>query len=139
MTITIIITIELIRVDIMKQAYGNSHRMLMFEVNINEWVVWNLVTDGYLEEGDFDAERYYEETDSDYARELAQPVLDALLDFYEDKGESEYEDGGFDDCDIEKLDEMDTLDFMMLYCDIFDNLRGAVKVYWVDPANPYNL
>lgn len=121
----------------MKQAYGNSKEMLMFKVNINDYVVESLINDEYLEEGSFN-ESFYEETDGDYCQILAQPVLDAILDFYKYESEDAFEEGKFDDIDLEREpSEMSDLDLMMIYCDIFENFRGNVEVYWVDPNNPY--
>lgn len=127
------------------QAYGNTWNMVMFSVNITEKMVKELIDDGYLEEGDFN-ESYFDETDADYSQEMAQPVLNAIIDWYLNQVD-EWEDKIAETGDCEEQEMWESMDELhkMEYIATFENWkhcsRGGyeklVEIHQVDPESPY--
>ena len=67
--------------------YGNKNVELGFKVTITPQLVEYLENCGCLDEDEVD-ENIYDETDSDYYNGMAQPVYDAIIDYYLDRAES---------------------------------------------------
>ena len=122
-------------------AYGNDYQMILFEVKITDFVVEGLINLGFLEEDEFDKEAYDEEFDAYDSRELAKPVFDAIIDYYEfqvdeeedNLAEKEVKDEWNclweDSSDLEKI----------LLINEFDNFCECVTIKEVDPLDPYGL
>lgn len=67
--------------------YGNSKVELGFKVTVIPTLVEYLEDCGFIDSEDVD-ERVYDETDVDEWTLLAQPVFDAIVEYYEDRAES---------------------------------------------------
>lgn len=130
-------------------AYGNQHQMIRFDVRIRQTLIDDLVRDGYLDEGDFDFEEYIaEDCDEWGCSPVALPLMDAIIDYYEDEVEKEddrvAEATVRDEWESEWESATDLDKIMMLskigknFYDFF-NLGDVrlVEVKDVDPDDPY--
>lgn len=119
-------------------AYGNSRQMILFEISINENLITGLIGLGYLEEDDFDIEEYYEVLDKFDSQEMAIPVRDGVIDFYEDKV-SKLEDEIYDEDSYEDKEYFDTLTDLekIMYANCLDDFLNCIEIVETDPNNPY--
>ena len=67
--------------------YGNSKVELGFKVNTTPDLVIYLENCGFIDSEDVD-ERVYDETDYDDWNIMAEPIFDAIIEYYEDRAES---------------------------------------------------
>lgn len=130
------------------QAYGNRREMILFKVTISERMVEDLVALGFLEEDAFDMDAYFDESDAHDSQVMAQPVLDAIIDYFSDRAEATLEvesdkmdngeayDESFMDLssDLERIYDVVSCghDFMDTYY-----VESLVSAVWVDPESPY--
>lgn len=119
-------------------AYGNSRQMILFRIFINQDLITGFVGLGYLEEDDFDIESYYEVLDKFDSQEMAIPVRDGVIDFYEDKV-SELEDEIYDEDSYEDKEYFETLTDLekIMYANCLDNFLNCIEIVETDPNNPY--
>ena len=122
-------------------AYGNDNQMILFEVKITDYVVEGLINLGFMEEDEFDKEAYDDEYDTYDSRELAKPVLDAIIEYYEfkvDEEEDKLADKDLYDEWNSVWEDSSDLEKILLVSDL-DTWCGCVKVREVDPCDPYGL
>lgn len=101
--------------------YGNKTVELGFKVTITPQLVEYLENCGCLEEDEVD-ENIYDETDSDYYNDMAQPVYDAIIDYYLDRAESTLEV----ECDKMHKGEVYDEEFVNLSSDVDRVLEVAM-------------
>lgn len=89
-------------------AYGNTRQMILIRVYIDERLINGLIGLGYLEREDFDIEAYYEVLDKFDSQEMAIPVRDGVIDFYEDKVD-EIEEKAYESGDSEEIEYLESL------------------------------
>lgn len=122
-------------------AYGTDKQMILFDVKITDFVIEGLVNLGFLEENEFDKEAYYDEYDVYESRELAKPILDAMIEYYEFKVDDEEEklaENEFKDEWVDLWDNASHLEKILLMGDL-DTWCDCVKIKEVDPLDPYGL
>ena len=122
-------------------AYGTDKQMILFDVRITDFVIEGLINLGFMEEDEFDKEAYDNEYDAYDSRELAKPVLDAMIDYYEFKVDEEEEKLAEDELKDE-WNEMwegsSHLEKILIMGDL-DTWCECVKIREVDPNDPYCL
>lgn len=130
-------------------AYGNRNQMIRFDVRIRQTLVDDLIRDGFLDEDEFNMDDYINEEYDDWGvSPIAKPVMDAIIDWYEDKVEEEDEKSENRTCRDEWDEHWDTatdLDKIILLSTTGDNFYDyanlgdvrLVKVVDVDPDDPY--
>ena len=130
------------------QAYGNRREMILFKVTISRRMVEDLVLLGFLEEDAFDVDAYFNESDANYSQEMAQPVLDAIIDYFSDRAEATLEvesdkmDNGkpYDESFMDLSSDLERIyDVVSCGHDFMDThyVESLVSAVWVDPENPY--
>ena len=119
-------------------AYGNSRQMILIRIFVKTRLINGLIGLGYLERDDFDIEAYFEVLDKFDSQEMAIPVRDGIIDFYEDKvaeiEEKAYENG--DDEEIEYLESLTHLEKIM-EANCLDDFLNCIEIVETDPNNPY--
>ena len=128
-------------------AYGNSHKMIRFDVRITETMVDELIDYGSLDEDfNFDFEAFDSETDGDYVQEMATPILEAIIDYYDNKVESFYEDLTDEEIRTDEwassFNQSHELDRICMWNEMYHPFRdkygfSLVEIHDVDPARPY--
>lgn len=129
-------------------AYGNANQMIRFDVRIRQSLVDDLVLDGYLDEDEFDIEEYFAEETDEWNSPVAKPVMDAVIEWYEDKVEEmdeEVENATVRDewhSNWETYTDLDKIVVLSYTGDNFYDYRHLgdvplVEVKDVDPDDPY--
>ena len=67
-----------------QQVLCTKKEAIRFDIHITQDLINFLIHDGYLEEEDFDFEKYLEETDVYDSLYMGKPVSDGVIDFYDD-------------------------------------------------------
>ena len=149
LTVRPTVTVEMVISMMESLTYGNRHQMIRFDVNITESLVDSLINDGFLEEGEFDFDEYINDDWEEWeVSPVAKPVLDAIIDWYEDRVEVEDEKSENRSCRDEWDDLWDKstdLDKIKLLSETGDNFYDfklfgdvrLVEVVDVDPNDPY--
>lgn len=130
-------------------AYGNRHQMIRFDVRIRQTLVDELVQDGYLDEDEFDLDEYINEDYDEWGvSPVAKPLMDAIIDWYEnkvDEMDEKVEDATVRDEWHSNWETYTDLDKIVVLSDTGDNFYDyrhfgdvpLVEVKDVDPDDPY--
>ena len=71
-------------ITMQQQVLCTKKEAIRFDIHITQDLINFLIHDGYLEEEDFDFEKYLEETDVYDSLYMGKPVSDGVIDFYDD-------------------------------------------------------
>lgn len=114
--------------------YGNKNVELGFRINPTPALVEYLDNCGFLDSEEVN-EELYDETDVDYWTEMAQPIFDAVIDYYEDRVESTLEvecdkmnNGQAYDEDFVEMSEIDQIHEMAVLDPIWYGVGGMPLV-----------